>query len=94
MTFMAFEQCTVFKTGRGRPGIAPSGVEIGDVVSVFAGCWLPYLFRPVLQPEGCYELVGPCYVHGVMDGEGVMKKMSERAECKGPREVFEPIHLV
>ena len=51
-----------------RFGWLPKAALKGDVVGVLTGSALPILLRPVA--EG-YEVVGPCYIHGLMDGEGV-----------------------
>jgi hypothetical protein len=47
----------------------PLETRVGDVVVVLFGGWVPYVLRPV--GDGEFELVGHCYVHGIMDGEWV-----------------------
>jgi hypothetical protein len=40
----------------------------GDLICVIMGCSQPLAIRP---QQGYYQLVGPCYVHGIMDGEAL-----------------------
>lgn len=47
-------------------GVFPGSTESGDVVVVLLGSKLPFVLRP--SGDG-YLLVGPAYVHGIMDGE-------------------------
>ena len=61
-------------TRNGYIGMVPKKTEIGDVVVVLNGAQVPFVLRPALSVvdgwvEGSYQLVGECYVHGVMDGE-------------------------
>jgi hypothetical protein len=46
----------------------PQETRVGDVVVVLLGGRVPYVLRP-MDVEGGFELVGHCYVHGIMDGE-------------------------
>jgi hypothetical protein len=47
----------------------------GDVVAIFPGCTTPIVLRPV---DGCFQVVGEAYIHGMMDGE--MADLVERGE--------------
>jgi hypothetical protein len=52
-------------------GFIPIDAEIGDVIALLEGGRVPYILRPKTGvDEGCYELIGDAYVHGIMDGEG------------------------
>lgn len=73
-----------FTTDRGYAGLAPRGVQKGDKVVLFHGGAVPFLIRPNESPGGTYKLVGECYVHGIMHGEGL--KLSNSKE--------ETIHLL
>ena len=53
------------KTETGRLGQVPYGTEAGDVLAIFLGSEVPFVLRKV---GDAYRLLGPCYVHGVMDG--------------------------
>lgn len=52
----------------GRMGWIPEAGKKGDVISVLYGCSLPVLLRP---KGNAYEVIGTCYIHGIMDGEAV-----------------------
>lgn len=55
-----------FTTLGGYMGIGPPRMRKGDLICVFLGGNVPW----VVRRDGCeYELVGECYVHGIMDGE-------------------------
>ena len=51
-----------------RPNIFP-----GDVVSVLLGCHLCVLLRP--QEDGTFKVVGPAYIHGLNDAEGLLGEL-------------------
>jgi len=50
-------------------GLFPREAQEGDVVALLFGSNVPFLVRPTDSTD--YELVGPCYVHGIMDGEAI-----------------------
>ena len=49
-------------------GLFPRGTRRGDEICVFAGGHVPFVVRRK-QGGASYQLVGECYVHGIMDGE-------------------------
>ena len=54
----------------GYMGLVPRRAQAGDLICVLFGTTTPYLLRPVESGAGMqYQLVGHCYVHGLMDGE-------------------------
>jgi hypothetical protein len=53
-------------TERGYMGLAPAQTQPGDIVCVLRGGTVPYVLRPM--EDGCFQLVGECYVQGIMDG--------------------------
>jgi hypothetical protein len=67
-------------TEDGQLGLFPAGTQKGDTVCVFlAGC-VPFILRAISDvmveretSHTLYQLVGPCYVHGVMYGEAIKK---------------------
>lgn len=59
-----------FMVGSSKPGIGSAICKTGDIVVVLYGCSVPVLLR-TSEVEGYHELIGDCYVHGFMDGEGV-----------------------
>lgn len=49
-------------------GLFPQGTKAGDQVCVITGACVPFVIRRhEIKDE--YQLVGECYVHGIMDGE-------------------------
>ena len=56
-------------------GHGPMGLTAGDTICIIKGALTPFLLRPVRSEGGVegkrYQLVGPCFVHGVMYGEGL-----------------------
>ncbi|EHK46482.1 hypothetical protein TRIATDRAFT_218517 [Trichoderma atroviride IMI 206040] len=60
-------------TRRGYFVLGPDALQTGDVVVVLRGGKVPFLLRKVSvggDGEERWVLVGECYVHGLMDGEG------------------------
>jgi hypothetical protein len=60
-------------TDKSRIGVVPPFSEIGDRICLVAGDQQPYVVRPtkrkISKGGPIFELVGPCYVHGIMDGK-------------------------
>lgn len=60
-------------TKNGYMCVLPARSKKGDVVAVIPGAVVPFLLRPSGQDEdtgnNIYQLVGECYVHGLMSGE-------------------------
>jgi hypothetical protein len=53
-----------------RIGLAPITAREGDLVCLVLGGEVPFVLR---CSDDEYELVGECYVHGLMDGEGLLE---------------------
>lgn len=53
-----------FASDSGRLGWVPAEARPGDKICFFHGWRIPFVIRSVL--EG-YELVGDCYLHGLME---------------------------
>ena len=68
-------------TSQGFLGVGPRTLEKGDEVFIAKGSSVPLIFRPIENTlaqsfgvpanERGYLFVGPCYLHGFMDGEAV-----------------------
>ncbi|KAE8445911.1 hypothetical protein EG329_012690 [Mollisiaceae sp. DMI_Dod_QoI] len=77
LDFVAFDN-TVLRhyTGKnlcvttgGYLGIVPNGTLDGDKICILFGSAVPFVLR---EYDGVFfELVGECYIHGIMDGEGM-----------------------
>jgi hypothetical protein len=57
-----------FLTHEKHVGMAPMAARVDDVVVVFPGGDVPFVLREHAG-SGQYTLLGPCYCHGIMDGE-------------------------
>lgn len=68
-----------FTTGLGYIGLGPLVMQPGDVVAVLFGSSSPMVMRPLVSGKDEYELIGYCYVYGIMKGEAVQ---SHRARGK------------
>ncbi len=69
-----------FKTKKGYFGLGPRYMKDEDVIVVLFGGITPYVLRKMGEH---YAIVGECYVHGLMNGEGM--EMLERKELESKR---------
>lgn len=56
-------------TAKGRLGNLPEAAAPKDQIVIFQGGDVPFVIRP---RNGFFRLLGECYVHGIMDGEGIL----------------------
>ena len=56
-------------SSKGMIGWVPKKGREGDVIAVAVGSEIPLVLRPRGDEE--YEVVGACYIHGIMDGEAL-----------------------
>ena len=56
-----------FVTNSGYMGLAPKDVAVGDHVCLLFGVPVPMILRA--RAGGGHEIIGPSYVHGIMQGE-------------------------
>lgn len=63
-----FYTCQFIITETGRIGLAPMGTQYQDTVAILDGMVTPFVLRQV-RGTADYELIGPCYLHGIMYGE-------------------------
>ncbi|KAK4445233.1 HET-domain-containing protein [Podospora aff. communis PSN243] len=63
----------------GFVGVGMQEVKKGDVVAVLYGFSMPVVLRGDGEGKGRWRVVGECYVHGLMEGEGL--GMLERGEA-------------
>lgn len=78
-----------FMTEGGTPGLGYPQAQAGDEVYVLLGCDVPYLLRRCeekVSPEGIdgrlpsFQVIGNCYLHGIMDGEALEGNWEKRIE--------------
>lgn len=74
---IAYGMCFTTTVTRGLYVLAPTAVKEGDVLCVLFGGATPYILR---RHGSSWLLVGECYVHGMMFGEGI--EMIERGEVE------------
>lgn len=58
-------------TSRGYLSHVPAEAEIGDKIAVFLGAIVPFVIRAASPDKQVHVVVGECYVHGIMNGEGL-----------------------
>ncbi|CAL8580905.1 hypothetical protein XPA_006621 [Xanthoria parietina] len=59
----------LFATREGYLGVCAKGLREGDEIAVILGCDFPMVLRP--RGSNQHEVVGPCFVHGLMLGEAL-----------------------
>ena len=60
------EDRRVCVTCSGLFGLVPRRSQLGDKIAVFSQCQMPVVVRPKGE---CYEMIGTCFVEGLMKGE-------------------------
>ncbi len=58
----------LFRTSKGYFGLGPPALQADDLVCIFPGIRLPLILR---LRGSHYQLVGTCFIYGLMDGEAV-----------------------
>jgi hypothetical protein len=70
-----FQGRTLFVTSRGHLGLGDEKIKEGDRVCIFLGAPVPFVLRvnETKTSDGMplHQLVGECYVHGIMYGEAL-----------------------
>jgi hypothetical protein len=62
-------------------GLAPAHSQKGDLVCILFGCSVPVILRPQGRfPNDYYQLIGECFVYGMMDGESMDSPAGQRTE--------------
>jgi hypothetical protein len=61
-----------FTTADGYIEICPADARCDDYICVILGSEVPLVLRPLSSHNGQYQLVGECYVHGLMFAEGLL----------------------
>jgi hypothetical protein len=60
-------------TKQKRMALVPPETKEKDLICVIYGLEVPFVLRRLNKPTtgNCFQLVGECYVHGIMDGEAL-----------------------
>jgi len=61
-----------FITEKSHTGLGPARCQEGDHLAIFHGCPTPLVVRSArerIQGKPTYQVVGPCYLYGMMNGE-------------------------
>jgi hypothetical protein len=64
----------IFYTDNNRLGLSSYFSQVGDVCCIFPGMSVPFVLRK--RTDGKYNLVGDCYINGIMRGE-IMEQLGE-----------------
>ena len=70
-----------FQTVEGYIGVSPTSVQDGDIISVLVGASVPIVLRPVIDHQDAYQVVGPCFLQGVMYGEFLLGPLPDDWLC-------------
>lgn len=62
-------------------GLFPRGTNPGDEICIFSGGHVPFVVRRQVT-SGLYQLVGECYVHGIMKGEAMQMRGLEMKDIE------------
>jgi len=52
-------------------GFVPHDAQVGDLICLFYRGAVPFVVREVPLTDSEYELIGECYIHGIMYGEAL-----------------------
>jgi hypothetical protein len=63
-------------TVKGTMGIFPPNTQVGDLICILFGCSVPVVLRPLGR---VVQLVGECFVYGIMDGEALDRPHKEES---------------
>ncbi|KAL6803366.1 heterokaryon incompatibility domain-containing protein [Trichoderma sp. SZMC 28013] len=67
------------RTKKGYLAVVPSQSSVGDQISLYEGGKFPFVVRSITG-QGQKQLVGPCYVHGIMYGEAWDQSLCQATE--------------
>lgn len=65
-------------TAKGRMGLASDAARVGDNIILMMGADMPYVTR--VANRQAWNLVGHCYIHGIMEGEAFESKRCENIQ--------------
>jgi hypothetical protein len=62
-------------TCQGYAAQVPLSTQVGDLIFLPLGSAVPFVLRLSESGRDDFELIGECYVHGIMKGEAVGEKL-------------------
>lgn len=60
-------------TEKGYACLVPRETRPGDTVCALLGMLQPYILRGSSTCPGIFRIVGPCYIHGIMNGGSIRR---------------------
>jgi hypothetical protein len=63
------ESRRAFVTKQGYLGLGPDATQAGDVVVILFGSNVLFVLRESMKDK--FQVVGECYIYGIMDGEAI-----------------------
>lgn len=77
----------LFATAEGYIGVGPANLQTDDAICVLLGLKYPIILRPAGNEQ--YQVIGCCYVHGLMDGEALLGPIPDNlhVEYRTPKAV-------
>lgn len=69
-------------TKRGYAGIVQARAQVGDTVAILEGARVPFVLQKSATSLDAFRLVGECYVHGMMNGQGLILPRVARSEFR------------
>lgn len=81
MLYLALSDKAFVITEAGMFGLVPNCQMAGDTVALFDGMEVPVLLRTLVELDGdfsVYQLVGVCYIHGIMYGETCVAALEDQ----------------
>jgi len=61
----------LFRTDSGLLGLGPYALRETDEICILGGAKVPFALRRITGKPRHYQLIGECYVHGIMSGNGM-----------------------
>lgn len=65
------ERGRILFNNRWTIGLAPRKALPGDLIAIIHGATVPSVLRPAEDAEGCFRLVGNCYLDAAKEGEAM-----------------------
>jgi hypothetical protein len=59
-------------TKKGYVGVVPTMAQVGNLVAILKGGRVPFVLQKSEERDGAFRLIGECYVHCLMNGEGLL----------------------